>query len=63
MLVLLPQYLNKLHLEVIHLIIHLLKELLHLFVFAFIVTINLTGYYLEIVVHNHIFSSCYLGKI
>ena len=63
MLVLLPWYLNKLHLEVVNLIIHLLKVLLHPFDLAFMVPIDLAGYNLRIAVHNHICSSCHLGKI
>jgi len=63
MLVLLPRYLNKLYLEVVHSILHLLKVLLHPFILAFIVAFNLTGYYLGIAVHDHIFNSCCLGKI
>ena len=63
MLVLLPWYLNKLHLEVINSILYLLKELLHLFFIAFRVIANLANYYLGIAVYNHTFSSCCLGKI
>ena len=63
MLILLPWDLNKLHLEVVNSILHMLEVLLHPFVLAFIVPINLTSYYLGIAVHNHIFSSCRLGKV
>ena len=62
-LVLLPQYLNKFYLEVVHSILHLLKVFLHPFVLAFIVALNLISYYLGIAVHDHIFSSYCLGKI
>ena len=63
MLILLPWYLNKLHLEVVNSIPHLLKVLLHPFVLTFIVTIDLAGYYLAIAIHDHIYSSCRLGEI
>ena len=62
-LVLLPWYLNKLRLKVVNSILHLLKILLHLFVLAFIVAIDLASYYLGIAVHDHICSSCHLGEI
>ena len=63
MVVLLPWYLNKLYLEVIHSILHLLKVLLLPFVLAFIVALNLTSYYLENAIHDHIFNSYRIGKI
>ena len=62
-LVLLPWKLNKLYLEVANSILHLLEVLLHLFILALIVAINLAGYYLGIAVHDQIFSSCHLGKV
>ena len=62
MLVLLPWYLNKLHLEVVNLIIHLLKVLLHPFDLAFIVPIDLAGYNLRIAVHNHIIAPVTLER-
>ena len=63
MLVLLPWDLNKLYSEATNSILHLLEVLLHPFILAFIVAINLTGYYLGIAVYNQIFSSCCLGKV
>ena len=63
MLVLFPWDLNKLHLEVVNLILYLLKVILHPFVFAFIVTVNLVDYYLGIAVYDHTFSSCRLSEI
>ena len=62
-LVLLPWYLNKLHLEVINSILYLLKVLLHPFVLALIVVVNLADYYLGIAVYDHAFSSSPLGEI
>ena len=47
-LILLPWYLNKFHLEVVYPTLHLLKVLIHPFVLAIIIAINLTGYYLGI---------------
>ena len=61
-LILLSWDLNKLHLEVDNLILHLF-EVLHPFDLAFIVYINLTSYYLGIAVHDHIFSSCRRCKV
>ena len=62
-LVLFHWYLNKLHLEVVNLILYLLKVLLHPFILVLIVTVNLVDYYLGIIVHDHTFSSCRLGEI
>ena len=62
-LILLPWYLNKLCLEVAYSILHLLKVLLHPFILTFIVTIDLTGYYLRVVIHDYICSSCRFGEI
>ena len=62
-LVLFHWYLNKLHLKVAQSILHLLKVLLHPFVLAFIVAINLTGYCLRVAIHDYICSSCRFGKI
>ena len=62
-LVFLPWYLNKIHLEVAYSILHLLKVLLHPFILAFIVAINLTGHYLRVTIHDHICSSCHFGEI
>ena len=44
--------LNKLYFKVVNLVLHLLKVLLHPFILAFIVPLNLTGYYLGIVVYD-----------
>ena len=63
MLILLYWDLNKLYSEVANSILHLLEILLHLFILAFIVVINLTSYYLGIVVYDQIFSFCCLGKV
>ena len=63
MLILLPWYLNKLHLEVVNSILHLFKVLLYSLILAFIAAINLASYYLGITINNHIFSSCHLGEI
>ena len=63
MLVLLLWDLNKLYLEVANLTLHLLEILLHLVILAFIVAINLTGYYLGIAIYDQIYSSYRLGKI
>ena len=62
-LVLLPYYLNKLHLEFVNSILYLLKVLFHPFILALIVAVNLVDYYLGIAIYDHAFSSCYLGKI
>ena len=63
MLVLHPWNLNKLYLEAANLSLLLLKILLHPFTLALIVAINLTSYYLGIVVYDQIFSSCRLCKV
>ena len=63
MLVLLLWDLNKLYLEVANLTLHLLEILLHLVILAFIVAINLTSYYLGIVIYNQVFSFYHLGKV
>ena len=55
--------LNHICPNIINSILHLLKVLLHPFVLAFIVAIDLAGYYLGITVHDHICSSCLLGEI
>ena len=62
-LILLLWDLNKLCLEIVYSILHLLKLLLHLFALAFIVAINLTSDYLRVAIHNHIRGSCYFGEI
>ena len=63
MLILLPWYLNKRRLEIVYSILHLLMVLLHLFILAFMVAINVIGHYLRVIIHDHICSSCRLGKI
>ena len=61
-LVLLLWDLNKLCLEIVYSILHLLKVLLHLFTLAFIVVVNLTSDYLRVAIHNHIRGCCF-GEI
>ena len=63
MFILFPWDLNKLHFEVINLILYLLKVLLYLFILALIVIVNLADYYLGIAVYDHTFSSYRLGEI
>ena len=55
--------LNKLCLEVVYSILHLLKVLLQLFVLAFIVAVNLTSDHLRVAIYDHIHGSCYFGEI
>ena len=49
---------NKFYLKAANSIIHLLEVLLHPFILALIVAVNLTGYNLGIAVYNHIFKFC-----
>ena len=63
MLILLPWYLNKIHLDVVNSILYLLKILLHSFILALIVAINLADYHLGIAIYDHTLSSCRLGEI
>ena len=63
MLVLFPWDLNKLYSKAANSILYLLEVLLHPFILAFIVAINLTGYYLRITIYDQIFNSYCLGKV
>ena len=61
--ILLPWDLNKLHLKVVCLLLHLLQILLHLFTLALAVAVYLICDYLRVVVYNHICGSCCFGEI